>query len=123
MTRGIRLGTLVSIVGLLLTACNQDVITSEVACVQTFLSGDIQRVGELRTERFLGKVSETRARCLGGQYAVDYRSGPWLDWPNYWATRDASSRVPMSLLSDAKLIGPNAHGINAALYELELQRI
>ena len=123
MTRVIQLGTVVSIVGLLLTACHMDVFTSEVACVQTFVSGDIQRVGQLRTERFLGKVSETRARCLGGQYAVDYRSGPWLDWPNYWATRDASSRVPMSLFSDAKLIGPNAHGINAALYELELQRI
>jgi heme peroxidase len=124
MTRAIRVGTLSSVVGLLLfTACNQDVVTSEVACVQAFVSGDIQRVGQLRTERFLGKVSETRARCMGGQYAVDYRSGPWLDWPNYWATRDASSRTPMSLFADAKLIGPNAHGINAALYELELQRI
>ncbi|HXH86621.1 MAG TPA: peroxidase family protein, partial [Nitrospira sp.] len=48
---------------------------------------------------------------------------PWLDWPNYWATRDESSLVPLRLLSDAKLIGPNAHGINGALYELELQRI
>jgi hypothetical protein len=107
----------------LLTACNGDVMTSEFACVKTFLFGDVQRVAQIRTERFLGKVPETRARCLGGQYAVDHRNGPWLDWPNYWATRGPSSRVPLRLLSDAKFIGPNAHGINAALYELELQRI
>ncbi len=106
-----------------LTACDEDVFTSEVACVKTFLSGDVQRVAQVRTERFLGKVPEDRARCLGGQYAVDYRNGPWLDWPNFWATRDLSSRVPLRLLSDAKIVGPNARGINAALYELELQRI
>jgi hypothetical protein len=46
-----------------------------------------------------------------------------LDWPNYWAAGDATSLAPARLLSDAKIIGPNAHGINAALYELELQRI
>lgn len=107
----------------LLTTCSGDVLTSEMACVSTFLFRDIQHVAQVRTARFLGKVPETRARCLGGQYAVDNRSGPWLDWPNYWAARDESSRVPLRLLADAKLIGPNAHGINAALYELELQRI
>lgn len=110
-------------VWLLLSACSGDVFTSELACVRTAMFGDVQRVAQVRTERFLGKVPETRARCLGGQYAVDHRTGPWLDWPNYWATRDDSSRVPLHLLSDAKVIGPNAHGINAALYELELQRI
>lgn len=107
----------------LLAGCSPDVFKSEMACVGTFLTGDIQRVAQARTDRFLGKVPETRARCLGGQYAVDHGTGPWLDWPNYWATRDASSRVPLRLLSDAKIIGPNAHGINGALYELELQRI
>jgi hypothetical protein len=107
----------------LVTACTGDVFTSEMACVSTVIFQDIQGVAQTRTERFLGKVPETRARCLGGQYAVDHRKGPWLDWPNYWAARDQFSRVPLRLLSDAKLIGPNAHGINAALYELELQRI
>jgi hypothetical protein len=33
------------------------------------------------------------------------------------------SLAPVRLLADAKVIGPNAHGINGALYELELQRI
>jgi heme peroxidase len=106
----------------LLTACTGDVVTSETACVSTFIFNDVPKVAQTRTNRFLGKA-ESRARCLGGQYAVDHRKGPWLDWPNYWATRDESSRVPLRLLADAKLIGPNARGINAALYELELQRI
>ena len=51
------------------------------------------------------------------------QGGPWLDWPNYWAAGDATSLAPARLLSNAKVIGPNVHGINAALYELELQRI
>jgi len=124
MPHAYRTGTVAAITWLsLLTACSGDVFKSEMACVGTLFSRDIQRVAQVRTKRFLGKVPETRTRCLGGQYAVDHMKGPWLDWPNFWATRDASSRVPLRLLSDAKLIGPNAHGINAALYELELQRI
>jgi hypothetical protein len=124
MRPGNRLFTLIALAGLpLLSACTGDVFTSEIACMKTVLFRDVQRVAQARTERFLGKVPETRARCLGGQYAVDHRPGPWLDWPNYWATRDESSRAPVSLFADAKLIGPNAHGINGALYELELQRI
>jgi len=87
------------------------------------LQGDIQKVAKTRGERFLGKVPDTTARCLGGKKAESLREGPWLDWPNYWATGDAASRAPARLLANAKVIGPNAHGINGALYELELQRI
>jgi hypothetical protein len=46
-----------------------------------------------------------------------------LDWPNYWAAGDATSLAPARLLAHADVVGPNAHGINGALYELELQRI
>jgi hypothetical protein len=46
-----------------------------------------------------------------------------LDWPNYWSAGDATSQAPAWLLADTKVLGPNAHGINGALYELELQRI
>jgi hypothetical protein len=87
------------------------------------LQGDIQTVAKTREQRFLGKVPETTARCLGGKRAESLREGPWLDWPNYWAAGDAMSLAPARLLSNATVIGPNAHGINAALYELELQRI
>lgn len=92
-------------------------------CTKMVLRGDIQTVAQTREQRFLGKVPESTARCLGGKRAENFREGPWLDWPNYWAAGDATSLAPARLLSDAKVIGPNAHGINAALYELELQRI
>jgi hypothetical protein len=87
------------------------------------LQRDIQKVAKTRKQRFLGKVPDTTAHCLGGKHAESLREGPWLDWPNYWAAGDATSRSPARLLVNAKLIGPNAHGINGALYELELQRI
>ncbi len=92
-------------------------------CAEMLLQRDIQTVAKTREQRFLGKVPDTTARCLGGKYAESLREGPWLDWPNYWAAGDATSRAPAWLLAHAKVIGPNVHGINGALYELELQRI
>jgi heme peroxidase len=124
MRRMTRLSMLVGLACLcILAACTTDVAESEFACAQMLINKDILRVGITREERFLGKVSETKARCFGGEYAVTLREGPWLDWPNYWAAGDVSSKAPLYLLADAKYIGPNGHGINGALYQLELQRI
>jgi len=92
-------------------------------CAEMLLQRDIQTVAKTREQRFLGKVPDTTARCLGGKHAESLREGPWLDWPNYWAAGDAMSQAPAHLLAHAKVIGPNAHGVNGALYELELQRI
>ncbi len=92
-------------------------------CKEMLLQRDTQTVAKTREQRFLGKVSDTTARCLGGKHAESLREGPWLDWPNYWAAGDATSLAPAQLLANAKVVGPNAHGINGALYELELQRI
>ena len=92
-------------------------------CKEMLLQRDTQTVAKTREQRFLGKVSDTTARCLGGKHAESLREGPWLDWPNYWAAGDATSLAPAQLLANAKMVGPNAHGINGALYELELQRI
>ena len=92
-------------------------------CAEMLLQGDIQKVAQTREERFVGKVPDTTARCLGGKKAESLRQGPWQDWPNYWAAGDATSRAPARLLANAKVVGPNAHGINGALYELELQRV
>jgi hypothetical protein len=92
-------------------------------CAEMLLQRDIQTVAKTREQRFLGKVPGTTARCLGGKHAEKLREGPWLDWPNYWAAGDATSLAPARLLASSKVIGPNAHGINGALYELELQRI
>ena len=98
-------------------------VDSEKDCAEMLLQRDIQTVAKTREQRFLGKVPDTTARCLGGKHAESLREGPWLDWPNYWAAGDATSLAPARLLAHAKVIGPNAHGINGALYELELQRI
>ncbi|MDE3221587.1 MAG: oxygenase [Nitrospirota bacterium] len=92
-------------------------------CAEMLIQRDIQKVAKTREQRFLGKVSDSTARCLGGKHADSLREGPWLDWPNYWAAGDATSLAPASLLAKAKVLGPNALGINGALYELELQRI
>ena len=92
-------------------------------CAEMLLQRDIQKVAKTREQRFLGKVPETTARCLGGKRAESLREGPWLDWPNYWSAGDVTSQAPARLLAKAKVLGPNAKGINGALYELELQRI
>ncbi len=92
-------------------------------CAEMLLQRDIQKVAKTREQRFLGKVPDATARCLGGKHAENLREGPWLDWPNYWAAGDATSLAPARLLAHAKVLGPNAQGINGALYELELQRI
>jgi len=92
-------------------------------CAEMLLQRDAQTVAKTREQRFLGKVSDTTARCLGGKHAENLRDGPWLDWPNYWAAGDTTSLAPARLLAHADVVGPNAHGINGALYELELQRI
>ncbi|HYM89712.1 MAG TPA: peroxidase family protein, partial [Nitrospiraceae bacterium] len=92
-------------------------------CAEMLLQRDIRTVAKTREQRFLGKAPDTTARCLGGKHADSLREGPWLDWPNYWAAGDATSLAPARLLANAKVVGPNAQGINGALYELELQRI
>ena len=92
-------------------------------CAHMVRQDDIRRVASTRGERFLGKVPVSTAECLGGERAVRYRTGPWLDWPNYYAAGDATSLAPAYLLQSMRLLGPNAHGINGALYELEVQRI
>ncbi|MEO5955944.1 MAG: peroxidase family protein, partial [Nitrospiraceae bacterium] len=92
-------------------------------CAEMLVQRDIQKVATIRERRFLGKVPDTTARCLGGTQAERLREGPWLDWPNYWASGDITSRAPARLLAHAKVVGPNAHGINGALYDLEVQRI
>ncbi|MEP6891371.1 MAG: hypothetical protein ABI955_11830, partial [Nitrospirota bacterium] len=61
-------------------------------CAEMLLQGDIQKVAQTREERFVGKVPDTTARCLGGKKAESLRAGPWQDWPNYWAAGDATSR-------------------------------
>jgi hypothetical protein len=92
------------------------------ACTERVLEGGIRDVAIVRTKRFLGKVDEDRAWCRGGEKAYRYLGLPWVDWPNYWAAGDASTRAPR-LLQPIKHVGPNGHGIDGALIDLEYERI
>jgi hypothetical protein len=91
------------------------------ACLR-LVAGGFRPVAAERAQRFLGKVQEETARCRGGDKTVALRSSPWTDWQNYWATGDASSRAPESVLK-TKHLGPNGRGIDGALLDLEYQRI
>jgi len=78
-----------------------------------------------RSRRFLGKVQEDTARCRGGEKAVQYRNTPWVDWQNYYATGDFSSKKEGrdAVTAIGKHLLPNGRGIDGALLDLEFQRI
>ena len=83
--------------------------------------GGFRRIAPEPDQRFLGKVREATARCRGGDAAVASRSQPWVDWANYWATGDATSR--RSSVLPLKFLDPDSRGIHGALLDLEYQRI
>lgn len=91
------------------------------SCAEVVNSG-FRPVAKERTERFQGKVQETTALCRGGEKAVAFRSTPYVDWANYWATGDAGSMYP-GTKSVGKHIYPNGRGIDGALLDLEYQRM
>ena len=75
-------------------------------CEEMLLQRDIQKVAKTREQRFLGKVPDATARCFGGKHAESLREGPWLDWPNYWAAGDATSRaVRLALMAKVGEMG------------------
>jgi len=88
------------------------------ACAQMLLGGFLQ-IPNQRDQRFEGKVTVPTARCRGGQYAVQYRMTPWVDWSRYWGAGDTSS-LPAGFLS---VKGPQLRGVAGALLDLEYQRI
>ncbi|MGB5252157.1 MAG: peroxidase family protein [Sedimenticolaceae bacterium] len=94
------------------------------SCIKTAKQGLLE-VPDDRSDRFLGKVQEDTARCRGGEKAVKYRDRPWVDWQNYYATGDASSRTegPEALTKLGEHLHPNGRGIDGALLDLEYQRI
>jgi hypothetical protein len=100
------------------------------ACLEVLKHGP-RKIADDRTLRFEGKVTlDAVARCRGGANAVAKRNTPWLDWSNYWATGDASSRSEKSdttvlpippLLKH--LLDRNTRGIDGALMDIEYQRM
>lgn len=94
------------------------------ACIDT-AKGGLLEVPDDRSRRFLGKVKEDTARCRGGDKAVQYRHTPWVDWQNYYATGDASTKKEgrEAITKLGEHLFPNGRGIDGALLDLEFQRI
>ena len=119
---------LVLALGLLVSGCSPSKKTqarveleSLQACEIAVKEG-LRSIAPSRDRRFEGKVTEATAKCRGGENAVRHRETPWTDWQNYWATGDASSKAS-ELVEHAPRLGPNEHGIDGALLDLEYERI
>lgn len=107
---------------------------SLMACAELLHDG-IRKFSDERADRFLGKVQSETARCRGGARAQAWyeRQLPWVDWPSYWATRDANSRNDkyddgfikgiFGFVFDKGHISPNLRGIDGALIDLEYERV
>ena len=106
--------------GLLAAGCGNTPADLE-ACARAVWAG-LRPVAEDRAQRFLGKVGEERARCRGGARAVEFRRGPWVDWPHYWATGDGGSRLSPSG-GGPRFLRPDRRGVDGALIDLEYQRV
>ncbi len=109
---------------LVLSACTESPNEELRACA-TLVKEGLREIPDDRADRFLGKVEKETALCRGGEKAVEYRDTPWVDWSNYWATGDASTKKEGS---EAKtLLGehlkPNGRGIDGSLIDLEYQRM
>jgi hypothetical protein len=76
-------------------------------CIEQ-IAGGPRQIATMRDQRFEGKVSESAARCRGGDAAVKFLGTPWVDWGNYYGARDQTS--------------PNVLGVGGALIDLEYQR-
>lgn len=95
------------------------------ACLQVaenLATNGLRDIADDRSRRFLGKVEEYRARCRGGEKAVAEMDTPWVDWANYWATGDASSRATRRD-TGGRITNRNQRGIDGALIDLEYQRM
>src|SRR6267142_3056557 len=93
------------------------------ACGKMIADG-LRPVATARNKRFQGKVEDFRARCRGGDKAVLFMRTPWVDWPNYWATGDTTSKssnldTRLSILRRDR----NRRGVTFALEDLEYQRM
>jgi hypothetical protein len=83
-------------------------------CIDELADGPMP-IAAARDQRFQAKVRESTARCRGGGVALRFLSVPWVDWSNYYAAGDASSR--------SWLTSKNFRGVGGALIDLEYQRV
>ncbi|BFM05203.1 hypothetical protein GCM10025791_14110 [Halioxenophilus aromaticivorans] len=97
----------------------------ELAACKALLKSGLRPVAEERSERFQGKPGDDALLCRGGEQAMVGKDFPWVDWSNYWATADTSSkqdgREARTFIGEH--LKPNGRGIDGALIDLEYQRI
>lgn len=107
-----------------LSGCTESSDAELQACAELVSEG-LRKIPDDRAERFQGKVQENTALCRGGEKATQYRHTPWVDWTNYWATGDATSKKEGSEAKTpiGKHLKPNGRGIDGALIDLEYQRM
>jgi len=94
-------------------------ITDVRSCLE-YGSRGFRPVAVDRAHRFLGKVQPFTGACRGPEQVERASGTPWVDWQNYWATGDNTSKASFSLLPH---FGRNGRGIDGALMDLEYQRI
>lgn len=99
-------------------------ISAKKDCVKLFARG-LLPLADKQTDRFLGKVEEDTANCRGGQKALKYRDSVWVDWSNYWASGDNSSKSTSrdGITVLIKHLKPNGRGLDGTLIDLEYQRM
>ncbi|MFN8061124.1 MAG: peroxidase family protein [Vicinamibacterales bacterium] len=97
---------LASFVALAALACKDESLKD---CIEQLGNGP-RPLATARDARFEAKVTELSARCRGGEAAVAFLTTPWVDWSNYFGTRDRTS--PQDL-----------RGVGGALLDLEYQRL
>ncbi len=101
--------------GALVCSCNRDsdLVLSPLSCAEK-ATDRLRLIAATRDARFQGKVTEETALCRGGELAAARRSLPWVDWANYFATRDQTSKSWFPT--------QNFRGVGGALVDLEYER-
>jgi hypothetical protein len=102
-------------------AVAEDDLAVAAACAED-IAGGLPLIAERRAERFQGKGSHAHVRCYGGETAVARMGTPWVDWGNYWAAGDLSSKS-QRFDSGIPVLDRNKRAISGALLDLEYQRM
>jgi Animal haem peroxidase len=98
-----------------LVSCDRksELVLSPLSCAEK-ATDQIRPLAETRDARFQGKVTEKTALCRGDLKAAERRSLPWVDWRNYFAAGDETSK--------SALYPRNFRGVGGALVDLEYER-
>lgn len=102
-----------------------DIDLVEASACKEMVKGGLRPIAQDRADRFQGKPDTDTIICRGGTDATRYSHTPWVDWSNYYATGDATTKK-QGRKAKTKLgehLGPNGRGIDGSLLDLEYQRI